>query len=81
MSVLHRERRFYEERRAELLGTLRGRWVLIKGAEVLGAFDTEDEGVGEGIRLLGPDEPFFVQRVETEEEEIGVLPRHLRLPR
>jgi hypothetical protein len=81
VSVLDRERRFYEERRAELLAAIPGLWVLIKGAEVLGAFGTEDEGVAAGVRLLGPDEPFFVQRVETEEEEIGAVPRLHRFPR
>ena len=73
MSVLDRERRTYEAIRDDLLKKAHGRWVLIKGADVRGIFATEDEGVAEGVRLLGPDEPFFVQRIETADEEIGVF--------
>jgi hypothetical protein len=67
------ERRTYEAIRDDLLKKAPGRWVLIKGTGVRGIFDTEDEGVSEGVRLLGPDEPFFVQRIETADEEMGVF--------
>lgn len=73
MSVLDQERRTYEQLRDELLKRSHGRWVLIKGTQVHGTFESEDAGVGEGVRLFGPDEPFFVQRIETADEEVGVF--------
>ncbi len=73
MSVLDLERRIYEEQRSRLVGEAHGKFVLIKGTEIRGIFETEDEGVSAGVRLLGPDEPFFVQRVETADEEVGVF--------
>jgi len=67
--VLETELRTYEAKRAELLAAGRGRFVLIHGASVHGLFDSESAGVSEGYRLFGPDEAFFVRRVETKEEE------------
>ena len=73
--VLETELRTYEEKRGELLATGRGRFVLIHGASVHGLFDSESAGVAEGYRLFGPDEAFFVRRVESkaEEEATGFL--------
>jgi len=73
--VLDTELRTYEEKRAELLASGRGKFVLIHGASVHGLFDSESAGVSEGYRMFGPDEAFFVRRVETkaEEEATGFL--------
>lgn len=73
--VLETELRTYEEKRGELLAAGHGRFVLIHGASVHGLFDSEAAGVSEGYRLFGPEEAFFVRRVETkaEEEAAGFL--------
>jgi hypothetical protein len=62
MTVLDEELREYEARRAELVRSALGKWVLIKGHEVLGTFDAEMDAVRHGFRTLG-HVPFFVRRI------------------
>jgi hypothetical protein len=48
------EIRFYYANKPGLLATYRGRYVLIKGARILGVFDSHDAAVVEGLRIVGP---------------------------
>ena len=77
MNVLELERRTYEALRAELLAKAHGKHVLIKGIEVIGLFESEDEGLATAYRQFGPRASFYLHRIETVEEEelvhLGIL--------
>ncbi len=47
----------------------RRKFVLIKGAELLGIFEAEHEGLAAAYARLGPRSSFFLHRIETAEEE------------
>jgi hypothetical protein len=61
-SVLQTELETYDRRREELLGMALGKWVLIKGDELSGVFDTQDDAVSAGYRTFG-NVPFLVKQV------------------
>ncbi len=44
------ELKAYEAHKAELLETDRGKYVLIKGGEIIGLYDREEEAFSEGYR-------------------------------
>jgi hypothetical protein len=62
----------FQERRAELCREHEGRFVLIKGTEVIAFFDDRREGVREGYRRYG-DGPFLVLDV-TPSDPVLYLP-------
>ena len=69
-SVFRTERETFRRNRAELLRLHHGEWVLIKGREVHGVFETEEEALRAGYGTLGGDAPFLVRRIERPGEEV-----------
>ncbi len=59
---LAREKAHLQANREELAANYPGKYPLIRGEEVLGAFETYDKGVTEGFRRLGAG-PFLVRSV------------------
>jgi hypothetical protein len=62
MEKLAKELETYQENRDSLLSTAEGRFVLIKGEDVLGEFDTEADAIRQGYLQLG-NVPFLVKQV------------------
>ena len=60
--MLLREKTYLRSHQAELSKEHPGKYLLIKGECVHGAFETFDEGVVEGVSLFGPG-PFLVRSV------------------
>ncbi|HCG03263.1 MAG TPA: hypothetical protein DEV93_22335 [Chloroflexi bacterium] len=69
--TLARERACYASHLAEWLVTYPGRFVLVKGDELVGAFDTMEDALREGARRFGL-QAFLVRRVVSEQEEVRV---------
>lgn len=69
--MLEEERQFYAENLASWLGQYPGKFVLVKGRELAGAFDTSAEALAEGARRFGL-EPFLVRRVQERQEDISI---------
>lgn len=61
----------FETLRAELCGLHLGRWVLIKGEEVLGVFDRRSHAICYGFQNLGRG-PFLTKQILPEDEVIFV---------
>ena len=61
--MLTEERQYFETNREDLLERCAGKYVLIKGAELIGAYDDEETAISEGARAFGL-ESFLVRRVE-----------------
>ena len=69
--MLEQERAFYERNLPQWLERYAGRFVLIKGEELIGTFDTVDDALAEGARRFGL-ESFLVRRVEAAPQEIQI---------
>lgn len=65
------ERNFYEQHLSEWLEDHVGKFVLVKGHEVVGFYDTADNALSEGARRFGIS-PFLVRRVEATQAEIRI---------
>lgn len=66
------ELQVYDTNKAEWLNARAGKYVLIKGTEVFGFFDSLDEAVQSGFKKFGPV-PFFTKQI-TKEDQIQGTP-------
>ncbi|KKK98666.1 hypothetical protein LCGC14_2640490, partial [marine sediment metagenome] len=62
MTVLTRELATYEREKARLLAEARGKFVLIKGDDVIGTYDTQTGAIDEGWRRYG-DAPILLKQI------------------
>ena len=72
MEQLASELETYEAERERLLGESSGKYVLIRGEEIVGAYDTEADAVAEGYRRFG-NVPFLVKLVSPVDEPANFL--------
>jgi len=78
-NLLKKELEIYEAQKAELLGRSKGKFVLIKGEEVIDIFDTEIDAIRQGYERFG-NVPFLVKQiVELETPWMFFSPR-VRFP-
>jgi hypothetical protein len=61
-SILQAEVEFFEANRFKLLDQAAGKYVLIKGAEIKGIYETELEAVRAGYEILG-NQAFLVKHI------------------
>jgi hypothetical protein len=68
------ERDFYIREVGRLLAEgHEGRWVLIKGEEIIGIYDTQDEAMDEGRkRYFLLRQPYMVHRIQTWERPLRI---------
>jgi len=66
--ALEKELALFAKMKPDLLKNYEGKFVLIRGEEFLGAFDSVENAYSEGVRRFGR-EGFLVKKV-TEQEEI-----------
>lgn len=59
----------YEKHKEELLGKSRGKFVLIKGEQILGTFDSQADAVNQGYKQLGIV-PFLVKQIQEFESPL-----------
>jgi hypothetical protein len=59
---LEQEFRTYEKHKADLLTKAKGKYVLIKGDDILGIFPGQHAAINQGYRQLGIV-PFLVKRI------------------
>ena len=71
--LLAKERAFLKENAEELVAKHSGRYLLIKGESVYGAYETHDQGVDAGIRCFGRG-PFLVRSVADPDPEPLTIP-------
>ena len=65
---------FYETQRAELVQNALGKFALIKGEELVGTFDTEENAYKEGVSRFGTA-PFLIQQI-LPDDRIEDIPAH-----
>jgi hypothetical protein len=71
MNPLETELQFFAENKANWLTVHSGKFVLVKGKELLGVFDTSDAAIAEGARRFG-SQSFLVRQVKAEDEKIYI---------
>ncbi len=71
MSVLEKEIKFFEENKAKWLGVYEGKFVLVKGEELIGVFDAAETAISEGAKKYGT-ESFLVRKVIPQDENIQI---------
>jgi hypothetical protein len=69
--MLETERQFYSENLANWLSQFPGKFALVKGQELIGTFDTNEQALSEGARRFGL-EPFLVRRVQERQDDVNV---------
>lgn len=67
MAILDEELKTYEQKKEELLRNYKGKYVLIKGSELVDIFETEKDAVRIGIEKFG-NGPFLVKKIEEQEQ-------------
>ena len=71
--LLSKEPAFFKNNLQDLADEYPGRYLLIKGEDVVGAFETHDLGVDAGIKLFGRG-PFLVRSVTEPDPEPLTIP-------
>ena len=69
--MLDLERQTFADKSAEWSRLHPGRFVVVKGDQLLGAFDTIEEALGAGARSFGLS-PFLVRRLGEPVEQVSV---------
>jgi len=72
--MLEEELKYYSQHRSEFLPKYEWKYLLIKGSDLLGAFDNAQDAYQEGLRRFG-NVPFLIKQVLREErvEQIPAL--------
>lgn len=71
MSQLQQEREFFKAHQAEWAKTHPGKFVVVKGTELVGVFDNPENAVADGMRRFG-SESFLVRGVNEKEETLRI---------
>jgi hypothetical protein len=69
--MLEEERRFYEENLPQWIDQYADRFVLVKGRDLIGTFNTMEEALAQGARLFGL-QSFLVRQVLPNQPELHV---------
>jgi hypothetical protein len=78
MAVLATELQTYEQHRDELLSTAEGKFALIHGSEVVGAYESQMDAITEGYKRFG-NVPFLVKQVLKVEIPLNFSSHNLEL--
>lgn len=71
MNALQEELETYARREEELKTSASGKFVVIKGSEIVGVFDTLEFALTEGTRRFGL-EPYLVRRIGEPVEQLNI---------
>lgn len=61
----------YNRLKPELIAKFEGKFVLIKGKELVGVYDTPDAAYADGLRRLG-NVPMLIKGVQREEQSLWI---------
>jgi len=76
VETLKDELHTFDARRDELLGSSLGKWVLIHGGELVGAFESQADAINVGYQQFG-NVPFLVKQVVPVEVPQNYVSNHL----
>jgi hypothetical protein len=70
--VLENERKSFGANRKQWLALYAGKFILVKGEELIGVFDKPEDALAEGARRFGSDS-FLVRQVKEADELVYIL--------
>jgi hypothetical protein len=70
-NVLEKELAFFNKNKAEYLKQYKDKFILIKGLELVGSFDTDEQAYKAGIERFG-NQPFLIKQVFEQEPTLTV---------
>jgi len=68
VNPLAMELEYFHAHRGELVASYRGKFALIKGGELIGAFDTDENAYRAGVARFG-NTPLLIRRITAEDED------------
>ena len=68
MNPLSTELEYFHAHRDELVASYPGKFALIKGDELIGAFDTDENAYRAGVARFG-NTPLLIRQITTEDED------------
>ena len=77
-SPIVQELAFFERNRSTLLERHAGKFVLVKGEELIGAYDSAENAYAAGVDKFG-DVPMLIKRVQASDPEAALPALHLGL--
>ena len=75
-TTLETELKTYEQHKNELLGTAGGKFVLIRGTDVIGVYDSKMDAIAQGYKQFG-NVPFLVKQIVEVETPQNFISVHL----
>ena len=75
-TLLDAELQTYERNRESLLGSAQGKFVLIKGDQIVGVYESKMDAINQGYRQLG-HVPFLVKQVLEIESPLNLMSTRL----
>lgn len=69
-SLLEKELKAFGEEKEALLKTSVGKYALLKGKEIIGVFESQNDAIKVGIEKFG-NEPFLVKKIEEVEQKLN----------
>jgi len=76
--ILAEETRTFSKHKESLLANSKGKFVLIKGDEVVDTFESEVDAIAQGHKAYG-NVPFLVKRIVTIETPANFVNNHIRI--
>jgi hypothetical protein len=77
MSMLEEELKLFEEKKAQLKEEYpNGGYVIIKGSEILGVWNTRQDAIKTGVEKFG-NTPFLVKNIDDTDKAINTFSRNL----
>ncbi len=73
--MLDQEIKYYEAQREQLLATNQGKFVLIKGENIIGIYDSEAAAYDEGLSKIG-NQPFLIKQITDQDGDSITLPAY-----
>jgi len=77
-NILAEELETYEKNKQNLLRDNRGKYVLIKGKEIINVFDTQADAVKVGIDKFG-NSPFLVKKIQEVDTPQNFTSNHIKV--
>ncbi len=75
---LNEEIKTYERNKDNLVKESNGKYVLIKGNEIIGIYDTQNDAIKVGIDKFG-NTPFLVKKIEAVEQPMNFTSNLIKL--
>jgi hypothetical protein len=69
--ALEEEVAYFESKKPELLFSSEGKVALVKGQEILGLFDSEEQAYAAGLARLG-NQPFLIRRIAKDDPTASI---------